>query len=298
MRLLQKQNMEDILFFDVETAHGDNNFSEDAFSYDAWAYDHTKNVEDVGDLVAEYFSRAPLYAEFGRIACITIGAVRNNEIMLKSFSDPDEKKLLEDFNASLSKFANNKTWLCGHNILDFDIPFVGKRCLANGVPLHLLFDTAHLKPWETSCLDTAILWKGTGWKKQSLASVMCAMGLPSPKDDISGKDVGRLYYEGEIDRIVKYCEKDVIAVVNLVKKLRYEEPILVAEKVEPKAVGILDHIFQGGDYTEEVENKLKTALSKMNKEDKERAITILNTLPTKAKGKATMITKKNIKDLV
>lgn len=298
MRLLKKQNIEDILFFDIETAHGDNNFDETSPLYDAWEYDHMRNVETIEELKELYMSKAALYGEYGRIVCITIGAIRNGEIILKSFSDENEGKLLENFNESVAKFSNNKTWLCGHNILDFDIPFVAKRCLANGVPLHTLFDTAHLKPWETAVLDTAILWKATGWKKQSLISVLSAMGLPSPKDDISGKDVGRVFYEGGIERIVTYCEKDVVACANLIRKWRYEDPIEVAEAFVPQTEGILEYIFNGGEYTDEVHETLKTAISKMKAKEKKIAISILNTLPSRAKGKATFITKKLIKELV
>ena len=297
MRLLIKQKMEDILFFDIETVRIDKVFSEKSPLYDAWYYDHMKNVYDEERLKELYVDKAGLYAEYGKIVCISIGAVVDGKIIIKSFSG-EEKQLLEDFNVSVTKFSNNKTWLCGHNILDFDIPFVTKRCIINGVPLHSLFDTAHLKPWETSVLDTAILWRGTGWKKQSLLSILSAMGLPSPKGDISGKDVGRVFYEGGIDRIVTYCEKDVVAVVNLISRFRYEDLLELAEVgAEPEPEGILTYIFNGGEYTDEVKYKLKVALGEMSIKDKNIAIELLNTLPTKAKGKQTFITKKDIKEL-
>lgn len=300
MRLLQKHDIEDVLFFDVETAPADGNFGEDSPLYDAWRYDQLKNVEDESHLVGEYNNRAPLFAEYGRVVTISIGAVKGGNAIIKSFANKDEAQLLENFNKSVAKFATNKTVLCGHNILDFDMPFIMKRCLVNRVPLHLLFDTAHLKPWETSVLDTAMLWKGTGWKKQSLISVLSALGLPSPKDDISGADVGRLFYEGEIDRIVEYCEKDVMQTMNLFRALRYEEPFeefsnMTDYKPEPKK--ILNYLYEGGEYDEDIKNQLKDALSGLNKKDKAIAIEILNTIPTKAKGKETFITKKDIKEL-
>jgi uncharacterized protein YprB with RNaseH-like and TPR domain len=297
MRLLKKHNIEDILFFDIETAHGDYEFGEQSKMFDAWEYDQAKNVEDVTELVELYMKTAPLYAEYGRIACITIGAVRDGKIILKTFKDADEKVLLEEFMASVEKFANNKTVLCGHNILDFDIPFVAKRSIVNRVDLHLLFDTAHLKPWETSVLDTAILWKGTGWKKQSLLSVLSSLGLPSPKDDISGKDVGRVYWTEGVDRIVTYCEKDVLQTVNLFRALRYEDPLEAAEIFEPKKEGIIDYLFNGGAYTDEVREVLKGFLDTCTAKEKKMAIEILNAIPTKAKGKETFITKKDIKEL-
>ncbi len=297
MRLLKKHNIEDILFFDIETAHGDYNFGEESPMYDAWEYDHMREVETVEELIALYMQTAPLYGEYGRIVCITVGAVRDGKVVLKTFKDADEKVLLQEFVEAVTKFANNKTVLCGHNILDFDIPFVAKRCIVNRVELHLLFDTAHLKPWETSVLDTALLWKATGWKKQSFLSVLSALGLPSPKDDISGKDVGRVYWTEGVERIATYCEKDVLQTVNLFRALRYEDPLEVAESYEPKQEGIIDYLFNGGEYTEEVKRYLKTFLSECNSKEKKMALEILNAIPTKARGKETFITKKDIKEL-
>jgi hypothetical protein len=202
--------------------------------------------------------------------------------------------------SSVAKFANNKTVLCGHNILDFDIPFVTKRSIVHRVELHLLFDTAHLKPWETSALDTAILWKATGWKKQSFLSVLSALGLPSPKDDISGKDVGRVYWTEGVDRVATYCEKDVLQSVNLFRALRYEDPLEVAETFVPKQEGIIDYLFSGGgggEYTDKVKTSLKEFLDSCTTKEKKMAVEILNAIPTKAKGKETFITKKDIKEI-
>lgn len=297
MRLLHKHNIEDILFFDIETAHLDYKFGEDSPLYDAWEYDHMKNVETTEELIGLYMKSAPLFSEYARIVCITVGAVRGGKVILKTFSNEDEKVLLEEFMEACKKFSNNKTVLCGHNILDFDIPFVMRRSIVNKVDLHPLFDTAHLKPWETSVLDTALLWRGTGWKKQSFLSILTCIGLPSPKDDISGKDVGRVYWTEGVDRIVTYCEKDVLQIVNLFRAMRYEDPLEVAETFEPKKAGIIEYLFQGGEYTNEIAEKLKSYLSTLNKKDKSKAIEILNVLPTKAKGKETFITKKDIKEL-
>lgn len=300
MRLLQKQNIEDILFFDIETAHADPDFDEKSALFDAWEYDQGRNVEDVTELIELYKKTAPLHAEYGRIACITIGAVRDGEVIIKTFADADEKVLLTNFNASVAKFATNKTLLCGHNILDFDMPWIMKRSIINRVPLQLIFDTAHLKPWETSVLDTAMLWKGTGWKKQSMLSILSALGLPSPKDDISGADVGRLYWEGQIDRIVTYCEKDVMSTINLFRALRYEDPLERTEVVadyKPEPKKILTYLHEGGDFDSLVRAQLWDTVQGLNKKDKKIAIDILNTIPTKAKGKETFITKKDIKEL-
>lgn len=295
MRLLRKYPIEDFLFFDIETAPSVPEVLEGTPLWDAWEHHCIKN--NIEDVAGSYLEEAPLHAEFGRIACITIGIVRGGKIRIKSFSDEDEKKLLEDFNSVISGFANNKTWLCGHVITGFDIPFIMKRCMVNRLLPHTLFDVGGQKPWEISVMDTATLWKGTAFKMSTLVSICAVLGVDSPKDDISGADVGKLYYEGEIDRIVAYCEKDVVAVINVVMALRGEESLELAVIEEPKPIGILDYLFLGGEYTEEIESNLKAALSTMTKTDKAKALEILNVLPTKAKGKETFITKKDIKEL-
>ena len=295
MRILRKQDLEDFLFFDIETAPAVAELIPDSPLWDAWEYHCIKN--DIEDVAGSYLKEAPLHGEFGRIACITIGVVRNGKIGIKSFSNEDEKLLLEEFSTVIGGFVNNKTFLCGHVITGFDIPFVAKRCMVHRLLPPLLFDVAHLKPWEVSAMDTATLWKGTAFKMSTLVSLCAALGVESPKDDISGADVGRLFYEGEIDQIVRYCEKDVVAVINIVRALRAEDPLEVADAVEEKPIGVVDYLFHGGAYTDEIRDELKVTLSKMTKIDKGRAIEILNALPSRAKGKETFITKKDIKEL-
>ena len=299
MRLLRKYDIEDFLFFDIETAPSTPELIKDTPLWDAWEHHCIKyNIEDIQ---GSYLKDSPLQAEFGRIICISVGVVRNNKIHLKTFNNKDEKTLLENFNTTVSKLANNKTWLCGHVITGFDIPFVMKRCLVNRVLPHILFDTGGLKPWELSVMDTATLWKGTSFKISTLLSVCSALGVESPKDDIDGGDVGRIFWEGDIDRISTYCEKDVIAVINVVMALRGEDPLEVKKTKEPvkeKVVGVLDYLFAGGEYTEEVSEGLIKVMSKMSKADKARAIEILKVLPCKAKGKQTKILHSDIKELI
>jgi len=295
MRILRKQNIEDFLFFDIETAPSVPELIRDTLLWDAWEYHCIKN--GIEDVAGSYLQQAPLHAEFGRIACISIGVVRKGKIRIKSFKNDDEKLLLEEFNEVISSFTNNKTFLCGHVITGFDIPFVAKRCMVHRLLPHILFDVAHLKPWEVSAMDTATLWKGTAFKMSTLISVCAALGIDSPKDDISGSDVGRLFWHGGIDRIINYCEKDVVAVINIVMALRAEDPLETAEVIEEEPVGVLDYIFAGGEYTPRIAEQLSEMISKMNKTDKGRAMDILNALPCRAKGKETTITKKKIKEL-
>ena len=294
MQILKKYKLEDFLFLDIETVHGDNSFSEESPMYDAWRYDKLKETKESTEeeLIELYYSKAPLYAEYGKIVCITIGIIRNGEVRIKSFYGDDEKVLLQEFNEMLDTFVTSRTWLCGHAVTHFDAPWIMRRCLINGVEPNMLFDVAHLKPWEVNYMDTQTLWKSTSWKSVSLIALATSLGIPSPKDDISGKDVGRVYYEGGLDRIVTYCEKDVKTVISIVKKLRFEDD--VEEAVEE---GVLTKLFNGIKYTEEIKSELVSKLKTLNKTELKKAFEILSTIPTKAKGKETNITKTDITKL-
>ncbi|QQV89733.1 3'-5' exonuclease pol-B [Cellulophaga phage Calle_1] len=295
MRLLKKQNLEDLLFLDIETVPCTNDFNEDHHMWDAWEYYCIKNgIEDVKN---SFYDKAGLEAEFGIIACITIGVVRNGEIWLKTFSG-EEADLLKEFNEVASGLINNKTYLCGHVVTGFDAPYIMRRCLVNRILPLEIFDTAHLKPWEMSHLDTAVLWKNSGFKYPTLVSLTSVLGLDSPKDGISGADVGKAFYEGRLDEIIEYCEKDVKAVVDIVTALRQEDSLPLAnQEGEPEVEkkGVLTYLYEGGAYDEEVEAKLIKVLATFNDKDKAAAIELLNAIPTKAKGKVTYITKKDIK---
>ena len=84
------------------------------------------------------------------------------------------------------------------------------------------------KPWEVPHLDTLELWKFGDYKTfTSLKLMTHVLGIPSPKEDIDGSDVYRVYYEEkDVDRIVSYCEKDTIAVAQILLRLRNEEILL------------------------------------------------------------------------
>lgn len=308
MRILKKPSIEDFLFIDIETTYDDPEFNEESPMWDAWEYKQRKRKEmqdaSTEDLIEEYFEWAAVDPTYGRIVCITIGIVRNGEIRLKTFSG-DERELLLEFNAMLPSVVTNKTWLSGHAIKNFDARYVALRMMKHGVDIPLLLDVNHLKPWEIQYADTAELWRGPafGVKTSSLIEVASFFGLPSPKEDISGKDVPKLFWngpEGTLERIIEYCERDVATSANVVAAIRGEEPYPVAEKMgPPEPVGILTHLFLGGEFGDEEKKTLKKAFNSL-KTDNERkmALDIINTLPTKAKGKETQITKKDIRELL
>ena len=154
-------------------------------------------------------------------------------LRVKSFYGHNEKHLLENFaNLLNTHFNKDKNLLCAHNGKEFDFPYIARRMLINGIRLPLMLNIAGKKPWEIKHIDTLELWKFGDYKHYTSLNLLAHLfGIPTPKDDISGADVAKVYYEeGDIDRIVTYCEKDTIAVAQIFLRLRHEE-LLVEEEI-------------------------------------------------------------------
>jgi hypothetical protein len=172
-----------------------------------------------------YNDRGGIYAEFGKIICISVGFVHEtrtgNEIRMKSFYHDDEETLLKQF---VNLLENNPKYaiLCGHNAKEFDFPYICRRLLINGMKLPSVLDIAGKKPWEIGHLDTLELWKFGDYKAFTSLALLChVFQIPTPKDDISGADVARVYYEEQdLERIKVYCEKDVVALIQLFLRMR------------------------------------------------------------------------------
>lgn len=226
---LQKINLEKILFLDIETVPEVYRFSE-LDSETAALFDmKTKFQQKDGQTASDVYERAGIYAEFGKIICISCGIVHDKphgkEIRLKSISGDDEKQLLLEFAKLLNQHYNMPHHiLCGHNAKEFDFPFIARRMLLHGIDLPSALDIAGKKPWEIAHLDTMELWKFGDYKHYSSLSLLCHIfKIPTPKDDITGADVARVYYEDkDLKRIVKYCQKDVVALIQLFLRFRNE----------------------------------------------------------------------------
>ncbi len=176
--------------------------------------------EDI-DAAAAFSREGGIYAEFGRIVCISVGMLYNkngeSRFRLKSFSGDDEKALLNDFATLLNKTMSPEHNLCGHNIKEFDIPYIARRMLINGIALPDVLNVAAKKPWEVRFLDTLELWRFGDYKNYTSLKLLTAVfGIPTPKDDIDGSQVAEVYYqEKNLQRIAIYCEKDVLATAQL-----------------------------------------------------------------------------------
>ncbi|MCE5331990.1 MAG: 3'-5' exonuclease [Bacteroidales bacterium] len=177
---------------------------------------------------AEAFANsAGIYSEFGKIVCISVGFIYFKGLEMhfrtKSFAGDNEKTILDDFAQLLTKFCTTKEHtLCGHNIKEFDIPYICRRMLINGISLPSVLQISGKKPWEISFIDTLELWKFGDYKNYTSLKLLTAIfGIPTPKDDIDGSQVARVYYEEkDIERIAVYCQKDVVATTQVFLRMQ------------------------------------------------------------------------------
>jgi len=238
-------NIPNILFFDIETVSGKRSYMDlspemQEHRDHKMKYETSKSENEWLSAQDLYTVKAGIFAEFGKIICISVWfKVKNNdtwnhEIRIKSFSGDDEKKLLEDFFELLNwhyrtpytdyKCTQIKDALCGHNIKEFDVPYVCRRALIHRLSLPVILQVQGKKPWELAHLiDTMAMWKFGDYKHYTKLSLMCSLfDIPTPKDDITWADVTRVYREEEgwLVRIQKYCEKDVKATNLLWEKLK------------------------------------------------------------------------------
>lgn len=227
--MLDNIKITNVLFLDVETApivykYKDLPEKMKPLWDSKFRYQQTETSESL-------YKKAGIYAEFAKIICISVGYFNEGTFRVKSFSGHDEKIILEDFSALLNKHFNRKEHLlCAHNGKEFDFPFLCRRMLLNSVKLPKALNISGKKPWEINHLDTMELWKFGDYKNfTSLNLLATIFNIPTPKDDIDGSDVARVYWEEKnLKRIVTYCQKDVLTVAQLL--LRFMGQPLIDEK--------------------------------------------------------------------
>ena len=221
--MLNDLRLENVLFLDIETVPQVAEFDEldDKFKF-LWEKKAEQLKRNKPDSTADkLYSSAGIYAEFGKIVCISCGFTNGREFRIKSFYGDDEKILLEEFTELLDKhYNNNYSLLCAHNGKEFDFPYIARRMLVNGIHIPEVLNLAGKKPWEVRHLDTMELWKFGDYKHYTSLELLAALfNIPTPKDDIDGSMVGHVYWvEKDLDRIVTYCQKDVITIAQLLRK--------------------------------------------------------------------------------
>lgn len=234
--MLDKLHLDNVLFLDIETVPEHEHYHDLNTTMQALFETKTAYKRKEEETPEDYYSNAGIWAEFGKIVCISVGYLVSKEderqFRIKSFSG-EEKELLLEFKALLNThFNQTKHLLCAHNGKEFDFPYITRRMLINSIQLPKKLKLFGKKPWEIPYLDTLELWKFGDYKHYtSLKLLTTILKVPSPKDDIDGSQVKDVFYkEKDINRIVTYCEKDVLAIVQIVLRMR-QEVLLEAHEI-------------------------------------------------------------------
>lgn len=237
-------NFNNILFLDIETVaqyDGYDALPEDWRElWDIKAGTIGRNQPDASP--DDLYERAGIYAEFGKVICISCGCLQgpkdNRKFVIKSYAGDDEQKLLTEFAEMLTKWGGEADkYLCAHNGKEFDYPYLCRRMIINGVTIPEALKIAGRKPWEIRHLDTMEMWKFGDYKNfTSLKLLAKVFEIPSPKDDIDGSMVNDTYWkQKDLQRIVEYCQKDVVTLAQVL--LRFHcEPLIKPENISIKYV--------------------------------------------------------------
>lgn len=224
--------LEKILFIDIETVGCESNYDALVKSnpklaslfkhYESWF--KKRFPEDIdADLNTLFSTRAALVPEFAKIVTVCLGIVdQQGKFKTTIFSDKNERTLLVELRKTLFKCGELGYFLCGHNVKNFDIPTIAKRMIVNDLMPPKILPTYDTKPWEVKAIDTRDVWQYGQYASISTLDLMCGvLGVESPKsEEMDGSRVHQVYWgENNIDKINTYCEKDVVQLYDVVKKL-------------------------------------------------------------------------------
>jgi len=228
---MKNSSLEHILFLDIETVGIVQSYNQLNERMQHLWDKKAERLKDTPEQTPEQtYQKAGIYAEFGKVICISVAFLKDNKLRIKSFFDDNEKVLLENFAELLNTyFSKSHHRLCAHNGKEFDFPYLCRRMLVNGISIPSVLDASGKKPWETTFLDTLEMWKFGDYKHYTSLDLLAAIfDIPSPKDDIDGSMVHSVYWqEKDLNRISDYCKKDVLTVVQLF--LRYQGKELLDE---------------------------------------------------------------------
>lgn len=232
--MLDSIELEKILFIDIETVPQYPEYSAIPKKFQKLWDKKAKYLIKDDESPADVYHRAGIYAEFGKIVTISFGYLRTKKgktaMFVKAISSHNEREILIKFNKLLDGYFNTeKHFLCAHNGKEFDFAYIARRSLINGVGVAKILNTPGAKPWQIRHLDTLELWRFGDYKNWTSLELLTAIfDIPSPKNDIDGSDVWRVYWkEKDLERITKYCKNDVVALTQLFLKFNNRQLIPV-----------------------------------------------------------------------
>jgi uncharacterized protein YprB with RNaseH-like and TPR domain len=223
-------DFEDILFLDIETVPVIEHF-EDLDDEMKALFERKTSYQRRDEVSAEdFYERAGIWAEFGKIICISVGFFHrfdstDRKFRVTSFHGEEPDVLTQFSDLLIKHFSEQRKLLCAHNGKEFDFPYIARRMIINGISIPEKLRMFGKKPWEIPHLDTMELWKFGDFKHYtSLKLLTRVLGIPSPKTDIDGHEVARVYYEEkDMERIVRYCEGDVVAIAQIMLRFGNED---------------------------------------------------------------------------
>jgi len=226
--MLEQYDLSNLMVLDIETVPQCSSYDQ-LPEHMKKLWDHKTQYQRKDETAEEFYERAGIWAEFGKIICISVGIFTKSGatgLRVKSFASHEEKELLIKF-ADLLRSQPSNLILCAHNGKEFDFPYICRRMLINGVQMPLQLEISGKKPWEVNHLDTMELWKFGDYKSYTSLSLLTAIfDIPTPKNDIDGSMVGHVYWaENNLERITIYCQKDVVATAQLLRRYRGEDLI-------------------------------------------------------------------------
>jgi uncharacterized protein YprB with RNaseH-like and TPR domain len=224
--MLESLKLSNILFLDVETAPVVYNYND--LQPELKKLWDSKFRFQTTETPEAHYKKAGIFAEYAKVICISVGFFNEKTFRIKSFYGHDEKQVLKDLASLLNTHYNRKDHLlCAHNGKEFDFPFLCRRMLLNAIKLPKALNITGKKPWEINHLDTMELWKFGDYKNYTSLNLLATIfQIPTPKDDIDGSDIARVYWEEKnLERIVTYCQKDVLTVARLLLRFMGESVI-------------------------------------------------------------------------
>jgi DNA polymerase elongation subunit (family B) len=241
--MLEHINVFNLMFIDIETVPQESSFEKlNENLRQLWSTKHSQ-LHTIDESPEDgYLKRAGVFSEFAKVICISVGVfykekeTGTRKFRIKTFAGDDERELLQNFVELLSgKFSKDDRYhFCGHNIREFDIPFICRRLVIHQIDIPPILNLSGKRPWEVNDVDTLQLWKFGDYKHfTSLKLLAEVLNIPTPKDDIEGKDVCRVYWaEKGLERIAAYCRKDVVTVARLLLRFKNDKEGLDDTTVE------------------------------------------------------------------
>jgi DNA polymerase elongation subunit (family B) len=225
--MYSREKFKKFLFFDIETCGQHPNLqglidekgpdAESIFKKKGQRLNNGKSW--TGEPHTDYMNNVALFPEFGRIACLSYGIWKDGEMQIQTIADEDEATLLKKVANLFHKADSAGLIPTGWNIKNFDVSWIVRRLLMNGIQVPSCLSSYEKKPWEMNIFDMKEMWKSGSSLDVTFEEACFGMGVPTPKDDIDGSQVHATYWNGEIDRVVTYCEKDVKSMILLAEKI-------------------------------------------------------------------------------